>query len=131
MYGQKEGQNKPIYPDMKLYQEIIFLKHYFKGNWVVENVIPYYEPLIKANKLDRHFFWSNYPLNKKKFHTTRIKKGTINDWKKEIGIDLTKYDISPNLYRVVYRNYVNSILGKYVFDMAYTKKQQNIEAFLK
>src|SRR6185503_4564267 len=33
------------YPDMKLYQEILWLKHYFKGKWLVENVNPFYEPL--------------------------------------------------------------------------------------
>ena len=31
-----------IYPDMSLYQEIIFLQKFFKGKWVVENVIPCY-----------------------------------------------------------------------------------------
>jgi DNA (cytosine-5)-methyltransferase 1 len=36
------GKN-PTYPDMKLYQEIIFLQHHCKGKYVVENVIPYYE----------------------------------------------------------------------------------------
>jgi len=40
-----------VYPDMKLYQEIIFLEHYFKGKYVVENVIPYYEPLIPAKNV--------------------------------------------------------------------------------
>jgi DNA (cytosine-5)-methyltransferase 1 len=40
----------PEYPDMKLYQEIIFLENYFKGKYVVENVIPFYEPLIPAQK---------------------------------------------------------------------------------
>ena len=35
---------------MKLYEEIIFLDNYFKGKYVVENVIPYYEPLIAAQK---------------------------------------------------------------------------------
>ena len=44
--GVGRGQNKPIYPDMGLYQEIIFLKHFFKGKFCVENVISYYEPLI-------------------------------------------------------------------------------------
>jgi thiol-disulfide isomerase/thioredoxin len=34
------------YPDMRLYQEIIFLNHWFKGKWVVENVKSYYKPLI-------------------------------------------------------------------------------------
>ncbi len=126
---EEEGQNKPIYPDMKLYQEIILLQHYFKGKWIVENVMPYYEPLIKAKKLDRHLFWSNYPLNEKKFNLTRKHNLTMDKWKEELGIDLTKYDISADLYRVVYRNCVDSNVGKYVFDMAYTKKQQTVEAF--
>ena len=43
----------PKYPDMKLYEEIIFLDNYFKGKYVVENVIPYYEPLIAAQKRGR------------------------------------------------------------------------------
>jgi DNA (cytosine-5)-methyltransferase 1 len=41
---------KPLYPDMKLYEEIIFLDNYFDGKYCVENVIPYYEPLITAKK---------------------------------------------------------------------------------
>ena len=41
---------KPLYPDMKLYEEIIFLDNHFEGNYVVENVIPYYELLIPAKK---------------------------------------------------------------------------------
>ncbi len=45
-----KASHKPLYPDMKLYQEIIFLKHYFDGKYVVENVIPYYDPLIPAKK---------------------------------------------------------------------------------
>jgi len=51
------------YPDMKLYQEIIFLSHFFKGKWVVENVKPYYEPLIKPKCImSRHYFWSNFDI---------------------------------------------------------------------
>jgi len=51
-----------IYPDMKLYEEIIFLQYYFKGKWVVENVIPYYEPLLPAYKRGRHLYWTNFNL---------------------------------------------------------------------
>ena len=40
-------QYKKVFPNMELYEEIIFLKHFFKGKWVVENTISYYEPLIK------------------------------------------------------------------------------------
>ena len=57
-----KASHKPLYPDMKLYQEIIFLKHYFDGKYVVENVIPYYDPLIPAKKRGRHLYWTNFNL---------------------------------------------------------------------
>ncbi len=53
---------KGVYPDMMLYQEILFLQHYFKGKYVVENVIPFYEPLIQAKKRGRHLYWTNFNL---------------------------------------------------------------------
>jgi len=53
---------KPVFPDMKLYEEIIFLDNYFKGKYVVENVIPFYEPLIPAKKRGRHLYWTNFNL---------------------------------------------------------------------
>jgi DNA (cytosine-5)-methyltransferase 1 len=53
---------KPLYPDMKLYQEILFLEHTFNGKYLVENVIPYYDPLIQAKKRGRHLYWSNFNL---------------------------------------------------------------------
>ena len=52
----------PKYPDMKLYEEILFLDNYFNGKYVVENVIPYYEPLIAAQKRGRHLYWTNFNL---------------------------------------------------------------------
>ena len=52
------------YPDFKLYELIVFLKHFFKGKWVVENVVPYYEPLIKPTvRVGRHLFWSNFNID--------------------------------------------------------------------
>ena len=60
---------KTVYPDMKLYEEILLLETIskgkdarFKGKYVVENVIPYYEPLIPANKRGRHLYWTNFLL---------------------------------------------------------------------
>ena len=50
------------YPDMKLYEEIILLKHRFKGKYVVENVMSFYEPLIKPQILQRHYFWANFEI---------------------------------------------------------------------
>lgn len=43
--GNGNATNPITYPDMKLYEEIILLKHYFSGKYCVENVIGYYEPL--------------------------------------------------------------------------------------
>jgi len=65
-YNQAKGRNDdvylPEYADMKLYQEVIFLDNYFDGKYVVENVIPYYEPLIPAKKRGRHLYWTNFNL---------------------------------------------------------------------
>ena len=53
-----------FYPDMKLYEEILFLKHFFRGHWVVENVTSYYGPLVVPTAvIDRHFFWSNFDIS--------------------------------------------------------------------
>jgi DNA (cytosine-5)-methyltransferase 1 len=77
------------YPDMKLYQEIIFLQHFFKGKWVVENVKPYYEPLIRPTvKMGRHYFWANFTIwpikmeSPKKFITAGTTEDTqaLKDW---------------------------------------------------
>jgi DNA (cytosine-5)-methyltransferase 1 len=58
-----ETKTEAIYPDLKLYEEILFLEHYFKtGKFVVENVIPYYEPLIPAQKRGRHLYWTNFNI---------------------------------------------------------------------
>ena len=55
-----KGQGIFRYPDMHLYQEIIFLKHFYKGKYCVENVKPYYEPLIQPQYIGRHAFWANF-----------------------------------------------------------------------
>jgi len=49
------------YPDFGLYEEIVFLDKWFTGKWCVENVMPYYQPLIKPRiTIDRHCFWTNF-----------------------------------------------------------------------
>ena len=60
---EKNRENtKPYYSDMKLYEEILFLDNFFDGKYCVENVIPYYEPLIAAKKRGRHLYWTNFNL---------------------------------------------------------------------
>lgn len=62
-FSQKNRENtKSYYPDMKLYEEILFLDNFFEGKYCVENVIPFYEPLIPAKKRGRHLYWTNFNL---------------------------------------------------------------------
>ena len=61
-WGFGRNGKSPVYPDLTLYEEILFLHHHFDGKFVVENVIPYYEPLIPAHKADRHLYWANFKL---------------------------------------------------------------------
>jgi len=58
--GISQRKKKPAYPKMELYQEILLLKHQYKGLYSVENVLPYYEPLIPGKLVHRHLFWSNF-----------------------------------------------------------------------
>jgi len=68
---------EPKYPDMSLYQEIILLSTHFEGKYVVENVKPYYEPLIKpTSTLHRHYFWANFDIPEVKIDYVQI--GTMN-----------------------------------------------------
>ena len=60
--GVVAGMYEAKYPDMKLYEEILFLMNFCGCKWVVENVIAYYEPLIRPNISGRHYFWSNFNI---------------------------------------------------------------------
>ena len=66
-----------IYPDMALYQRIILLKHWFNGKWVVENTIPYYEPLIKGQIVGGHIFWANFIISKFDIGNRNHRGGTV------------------------------------------------------
>jgi DNA (cytosine-5)-methyltransferase 1 len=107
----------PVYPDMKLYQEIIFLQHNFKGKWVVENVNPYYTPLVEPNaELDRHKFWCNFNIQKEKFVRPKLRKAQIPELQEAYGYDLSEYKL-PNK-RQVLRNCVLPEVGKHILDAA-------------
>jgi DNA (cytosine-5)-methyltransferase 1 len=71
-----KGQGIFRYPDMALYQEILFLQYFFKGKYVVENVQGYYKPLVEPQKIGRHYFWANFKIADKKIDYVQI--GTMN-----------------------------------------------------
>ena len=107
------------YPDMKLYQEIIFLNTFFKGKYVVENVIPYYEPLIPANKRDRHLYWTNfnlpYNLNGRKNPDLSRTKDLITAMSKYHDYDFRQYKGEQRMDKIA-RNLVDYEAGKKIFE---------------
>ena len=108
-------KSKPVYPDMMLYEEIIFLKHFYRGIWVVENVTPYYKPLIEPTAIvERHLVWSNKPIKSKTFQ--RKYAGRITDQSKETlaatyGIELPE---GTKNQRKLLRNAVLPEMGLYI-----------------
>lgn len=127
---------KPQYPDMKLYQEIIFLDTFFNGKYCVENVIPYYEPLIKGQQRDRHLYWTNFVLpnnlNGRKNPDLSRTKDLINVLSIYHDYDFRKYKGKQEVRKMA-RNLVDYEAGRTIFEIALgivSKKQTNqIELF--
>lgn len=108
---------EPKYPDMSLYQEIIFLQHNFKGLWVVENVKPYYKALIDpTTTLQRHCFWSNFGIEDKTFVKDNIRTSQIPQLSEQHGFDLSPYKLKNK--RQVLRNCVLPEVGLHVLECA-------------
>lgn len=73
-WAAKGGKFKAVFPDLKLYEEILFLDNYFDGKWIVENVKPYYTPLLPPKiEIGRHLFWSNFRIGRTDFVEADIK----------------------------------------------------------
>ena len=109
---------KPVFPDMKLYEEILFLQHYFEGNWSLENVIPYYGFLIQPSiVIGRHAFWSNIKILDFESNDADIKNGNIDEWQNLHGFDISEYSFNQRRDKIL-RNCVNPDLGKHILDCA-------------
>ena len=112
---------KMKYPDMKLYQEVIFLDNFFKGKYVVENVIPFYIPLIPSNKRGRHLYWTNFnlPNNINERPPIGISQG-VNEVKRLCEFhdyDFYKYKGKQPTNKIA-RNLVDYEAGKTIFETA-------------
>jgi DNA (cytosine-5)-methyltransferase 1 len=108
---------KPQYPDMKLYEEIIFLEQFFEGKYCIENVIPYYDLLIPGHKRDRHIYWTNFNLPSKISNRNEIIGGVDAHKRLEKFHD---YKCKANIagYRDVLRNLVDYEAGKTILETA-------------
>lgn len=112
------NENNMSYPDMRLYQEIILLKTFAPNNckWVVENVKPYYDYLISPTKiLNRHPFWSNFPIFNIHIHDNR-KHMNIEGNSTIYGFNVKESNIKDK--RKALRNMVDPEIGKYILDCA-------------
>lgn len=130
MKGTKHKRRR--YPDMSLYQGIIFLQHFFKGKWIVENVKPYYAPLIKPKTvIGRHCIWSNFEIpyfkigNLPNFIQDDTTAGCqrLKDW---LGIHYEgniyyRGNHSPGQ---VLRNCVHPDMGLHIFKAAFKEKKE-------
>ena len=119
----------PVFPDLKLYEEILFLQGYFDGKWVVENVDPWYDPLVEPQASGRHMFWSNFDIPELDTGPTIGRDGESvmdkydpNAQAKEFGYDpeqLQEYQFPSDYPRdKVINNMVHPKVGKAILESA-------------
>lgn len=116
--GVYAGQYKAKYADMVLYQEIILLKYFNEPGtkWIVENVNPYYDPLIHpTKKLGRHLIWSNFPINHIDV-STEILHTKVKSSDTVYGFNIANTKIKNKVKAL--RNMVNPKLGLHVLQCA-------------
>ena len=122
-WGFGKNGKKPIFPDMKLYQEIIFLKHHFKGKYCVENVIPYYDCLIPGEKRGGHLYWTNFKLplilsnRSVKLKEEKTNSESLNHYNNYHDYDFRKYK-GKQLRLKIARNLVDYEAGKTILEIA-------------
>lgn len=118
--------NTVRYFEAELYQEIVLLQHFFKGKYVVENVIPYYEPFIKPTaKIDRHLFWTNFEIAQIEIRKPENFINLANLAGKQKMMDWLDIHFEENIYYKgnhcpvqILRNCVHPIVGKHILDSA-------------
>jgi DNA (cytosine-5)-methyltransferase 1 len=142
------------FPDLGLYEEIIFLNHFFKGKFCVENVIPYYDlilPDVPVQQYQRHLFWANFKIKttdkrnppkqiqnvvaqktkkKRKYLVTGEIAG-IKTNQPHFGFDLSGVNLKTRKDKIL-RNCVDPEIGKMILDCAmniYTSKTMQGKLF--
>lgn len=119
---------KPKYPDMALYQEIIFLDYYYKGKYCIENVIPFYDMLIPGKKRNRHLYWTNFNLpnilSKRKNPDLSRTKNLVDALSKFHDYNFRKYKGKQSIQKVA-RNLVDYEAGKTILDTVMGIRHKN------
>jgi len=116
----RKSTTTAIYPDFKLYEEVVFLDNYFDGKYCVENVVPFYEPLIAGKKRGRHLYWTNFNLpNDLQERKVSIMEGNdeVKRWCEFHDYDFYQYNGSQRIDKMA-RNLVDYEAGKTIFSVA-------------
>jgi len=106
-----------------LYSEILLLDYHFKGKYVVENVIPYYEPMLNPKKRGRHLYWTNFNLPNSlsnrggKLKEAKTNSESLKHYNSFHDYDFTKYK-GKQLILKIGRNLVDYEAGKTIFETA-------------
>lgn len=127
--GKVSGVSMKI-PDMSLYGLIIFLKQFFRGDWVVENVISYYDPLIKPFIVDNHYFWSNKELTPMKRNSRQIRNQDLVVKSNALGFDISAWDLPKRKVRNLLNNCVYPEVGLHVFNDVFKSRQECLGVFV-
>lgn len=120
------------YPDFGLYEEIVFLKQWFKGRWVCENVIPYYKPLIAGQECGRHLFWANFKIPKINIPPTIGRMNGPQQLRprmerfEEFGIKLPE-GMSKSKREDMFSNCIHPKLGLHILNCAQKEQQSTIK----
>jgi len=117
----KHSKDNPIYPDLKLYEQIILLNTHFNGKFVIENVKPYYKTLIHpSQEIDRHFYWSNFVITKpSKTRNVNVCQGKDEIKRLELFHDVSIKDYKGNQRKdKILRNMVDYKVGNHIFNLA-------------
>ncbi len=124
--ASKSGSYDAIMPNMSLWSEIIFLKEFTNNTnikFCIENVEPYYEPLVKPNhKIGRHLFWSNFNLS-----MVNIKDGLSHNERgssKSGFFDLGEFKLEHRKDQII-RNCVDPQIGLEILNRAKGIKSAN------
>jgi DNA (cytosine-5)-methyltransferase 1 len=121
------------YPDMKLYEEIVFLMYWFKGQYVIENVRGYYEPLIRPQVCDRHYFWANFIIQNKDFGKKVVnEKGmTLAVKMQQRGIQVKNFHGYAADKRTLLNNCIEPELGYHILNCAYPNNEITLKDYYK
>jgi len=127
------------YPDFRLYEIIVFLGNFFKGKWLVENVKPYYKPLIlPAIEISRHLFWANFKIKKVEVNQPKNFINKSNQAGKKELMDWLGIHFEENIYYEknhcpiqILRNCVHPEIGKSILNNAFEIVENNKSKQLK